>query len=170
MPFPGWLRFALRRAYPPKPSLLNADSPPPGGSAFLYYRMSAYTRFLRALRSRVLTAMALILIALSSGPASATMFYWDVDGSDSGNTTGGANLGGTGTWDALASNWWDGLNPLNSWLNSPDDSAVFTYAYPALGIPSNFGVTVAGGRGHHRRDFVSSQRLHAQWGSHHLGW
>lgn len=98
------------------------------------------------------------------------MFYWDVDGSDSGNTTGGANLGGTGTWDALASNWWDGLNPLNSWLNSPDDSAVFTYAYPALGIPSNFGVTVAGGRGHHRRDFVSSQRLHAQWGSHHLGW
>lgn len=89
--------------------------------------------------------MALILIALSSGPASATLFYWDVDGSDSGNTTGGANLGGTGTWDALASNWWDGLNPLNSWLNSPDDSAVFTYAYPALGIPSNFGVTVAGG-------------------------
>ncbi|MBL9156005.1 MAG: autotransporter-associated beta strand repeat-containing protein [Verrucomicrobiales bacterium] len=107
--------------------------------------MSAYTRFLRALRSRILTAMALILIALSSGPASATLFYWDVDGSDSGNTTGGANLGGTGTWDALASNWWDGLNPLNSWLNSPDDSAVFTYAYPALGIPSNFGVTVAGG-------------------------
>lgn len=90
-----------------------ADLPPPGRAAFPYYYMSAYTRFLRALRSRVLTAMALVLIALSSGPASATLFYWDIDGNDAGNSVNGTGLGGTGTWDALSSNWWDGLNPLN---------------------------------------------------------
>ena len=41
-------------------------------------------------------------------PAVAAM-YWDNDANASGNNTStGANLGGTGTWDAWSSNWFNG--------------------------------------------------------------
>ncbi len=37
--------------------------------------------------------------------------YWDPDASVTGNTTAGANLGGTGTWNTSAVNWWNGAAP-----------------------------------------------------------
>ena len=47
-----------------------------------------------------------------------------MDGSTAGNTINGAGLGGTGTWDTSASNWWDQTN-LGAWPNLTTDTAVF---------------------------------------------
>jgi hypothetical protein len=60
----------------------------------------------------------------------AADLYWDPDGSAAGNTllngsgTGGAGLGGVGTWDAAASSWWNGASN-SAWTNSTADRAIF---------------------------------------------
>src|SRR5438105_15777525 len=50
--------------------------------------------------------------------------YWDADGTATGNNAStGANLGGTGNWDA-AGKWFDGVSSDVSWNSATD--AVFT--------------------------------------------
>ena len=57
-------------------------------------------------------------------------FYWDADATAAGNSsTTGAGLGGNGTWDTGATDWWNGTSDV-TWANavSPYDTAVFTGA------------------------------------------
>src|SRR6187431_3358204 len=66
--------------------------------------------------------IASALLAITPLPALAAL-YWDADGSTAANDTStGANLGGSGNWDA-AGKWFNGSADV-SW-SSPDD-AVFT--------------------------------------------
>jgi len=106
--------------------------------------MSTYSRFTRFLRSRFFSALAIVIIGFSSGPASAATLYWDTDSSLLGNQVDGAGLGGSGAWDTSAFSWWD-LSSLAAWNNAAIDDAVFTYAYPSLGLPVPSAVTIDGG-------------------------
>ncbi len=56
-----------------------------------------------------------------SNAFSATL-YWDTDGSTSGNSSiNGANLGGSGSWNTNAANWWDtGLGTPQFWADGSD--------------------------------------------------
>src|ERR1043165_3181715 len=79
------------------------------------------TRILRPRRIPLLITIALVVIG--SLPSRAAL-YWDSDGSTSGNNAStGANLGGTGNWDA-AGKWFDGVSSDISWTSATD--AVFT--------------------------------------------
>ncbi|WP_395741588.1 autotransporter-associated beta strand repeat-containing protein [Prosthecobacter sp.] len=65
-------------------------------------------------------------------PAGAATLYWDVDTLAAGDSTDGTGLGGTGTWDLLTSNWWDGTS-LGTWPNTGADGVVFSA--PATLLP-----------------------------------
>jgi autotransporter-associated beta strand protein len=58
----------------------------------------------------------------------AAPFYWDADGSASGNDTSGTDLGGSGIWDTSSALWWDGVSITNDnvWNNAGLDTAIFT--------------------------------------------
>ena len=88
----------------------------------------------------VLSLVFTSLIA-TSGPVSADSFYWDPDGSTSGNNEDGSNLGGSGTWDTSTGLWWD-LSSLGTWSNGLEDQAIFTYDFPSLGLPVANTVTL----------------------------
>lgn len=78
----------------------------------------------------------------------AADYYWDSDGSNAGNNIDGTNLGGTGSWNVLFSNWWPvPPNTLTPWGNTSSDRAIFTYAFPSVpyAIPTPFTVTVDSG-------------------------
>ena len=67
-----------------------------------------------------------LLAALGfGGVARAGTLYWDTDGSIAGNNAStGANLGGSGIWNAANSNWWDTtIGTLQPWTDGND--AVF---------------------------------------------
>lgn len=88
--------------------------------------------------------MIVLLFAWQVGsPPQAATVYWDTDGSTSGNNLDGTNLGGTGTWDTSAPRWWD-TSSLVIWPNTNADRAIFTYAFPTLGIPALNTVTLSG--------------------------
>lgn len=88
--------------------------------------------------------MIVLLFAWQVGsPPQAATVYWDTDGSTTGNNINGTNLGGTGTWDTISSNWWD-TSSLVAWPNTNADRAIFTYAFPTLGIPALNTVTLSG--------------------------
>lgn len=90
-------------------------------------------------------ALSLVALIASSGPASAADFYWDVDGTDVGNVVDGTNLGGTGTWNLGNTNWWPvPAGALTTWGNTSADHAIFTDAFPSLGIPTAHTVTLSG--------------------------
>ena len=58
--------------------------------------------------------------------ATDTNFYWDTDGSATGDTISGAHLGGTGTWDLSTANCWDGASAsLGLWPNHTTDNAIY---------------------------------------------
>jgi autotransporter-associated beta strand protein len=70
-------------------------------------------------------AITAALLGTAAVQSPATTFYWDADGSDVGNSTAGANLGGIGTWDTASSLWWD-LASDTTWGNTSADIAIFT--------------------------------------------
>ena len=61
---------------------------------------------------------AVVASALVSSSVSAVSLTWDSD-----PTTGGAQ-DGSGTWDSVSTNWWDGANNTN-WTSANPDSAIF---------------------------------------------
>ncbi len=95
----------------------------------------------RCLAIFMVVIMASWQIAL---PLQGATIYWDPDASTTGNNVDGTNLGGTGTWDTTTALWWD-TSSLAVWPNTSADTAIFTYAYPGLGIPTPFTVTLASG-------------------------
>jgi autotransporter-associated beta strand protein len=94
-------------------------------------------------RRTIGTFLCALLLAWQTGqPLLATTYYWDTDGSTTGNdAVTGVGLGGTGTWDTATSNWWDTAT-LGTWVNGGGDTAVFTG--PAVGIPTLNTVTLSG--------------------------
>jgi hypothetical protein len=86
---------------------------------------------------------ALALFSFFSNWGMAASFYWDADTIAAGNnSTTGSNLGGSGSWDNLATaNWWDGASAGDSmWDDSAGKGAIFwgtggtvTLARPAHG-------------------------------------
>jgi autotransporter-associated beta strand protein len=92
-------------------------------------------------------------------PLQAAAFYWDADASVTGNTTVGVNLGGTGSWDTTTTNWWDGTAGTDqAWPNTITnaDQAVFSGAFPSLGIPAASTVTLSSGILANNLSFVRS--------------
>lgn len=89
-------------------------------------------------------------------PLQAAAFYWDADGSDAGNNAlTGANLGGAGAWNTSNSFWWD-LSSFSTWPASGANEAIFTGAYPALGIPVKNLITLDSGITANKLTFVRS--------------
>jgi len=67
--------------------------------------------------------------------ASAGTMYWDSDGSATGNSTSGSNIGGAGTWDTTSPNWWtSGAGSDAAWSNSNADTAVFAGTAGTVGV------------------------------------
>jgi autotransporter-associated beta strand protein len=87
---------------------------------------------------------ALVSIWQVCQPLQAATYYWDADGSASGNSLDGTGLGGTGSWDTSLLNWWDAAS-LVPWPAASTDTAVFSGAYPALGLPAVSTVTLSSG-------------------------
>ena len=93
--------------------------------------------------------------------ANAALVYWDSDANGTGNTTAGAGLGGSGSWNNSTSgspllNWWPGTGTTDqSWVNANNDTAVFvgtagtvtlTDAITAGGLTfSTAGYVISGG-------------------------
>lgn len=77
-------------------------------------------------------------------PLQAATLYWDVDADATGNIIDGTGLGGTGSWDTTALNWWDTAG-LVAWPSASTDTAVFSGAFPSLGIPAAKTVTLSSG-------------------------
>ena len=73
-----------------------------------------------------MVAAALLGVGVSRAPqAKAANLYWDSDvTSGNNNISTGAGLGGAGTWDTTASEWFNGTSN-QSWSNSALDVAYF---------------------------------------------
>src|SRR4051812_25699743 len=64
---------------------------------------------------------------LSSSVVRAGTLYWDPDADATSNDIStGASLGGTGTWDTVTPNWFDGTSSDVTWTNANNDNAVFS--------------------------------------------
>ncbi len=69
----------------------------------------------------------------TSGPIAGADFYWDADLDVTGNNIDGTNLGGGGTWDLSAFQWWPvPAGALVQWPDTNADRAIFTHAFAAL--------------------------------------
>jgi autotransporter-associated beta strand protein len=92
-------------------------------------------------------AVAFLVLALAStsGPVhlAAADYYWDTDGTDTGNNLDGTGLGGTGTWNTSTANWWSAA-PLVAWPNLSTDRAIFSGPFVA-GSPTLNTVTLSSG-------------------------
>ena len=73
-----------------------------------------------------MVAAALLGVGISRAPqAKAANLYWDNDATFTGNNIStGAGLGGTGSWDTTAQNWFNGTSDI-AWSNSALDIAYF---------------------------------------------
>ena len=73
-----------------------------------------------------MVAAALLGVGVSRAPqAKAANLYWDADGSTVGNNiSNGSSLGGTASWDAAATRWFDG-STMVAWDNANFDVANF---------------------------------------------
>jgi autotransporter-associated beta strand protein len=90
-----------------------------------------------------MVAAAIFGVGVASAPkAQAANLYWDADGTSTDNSIAGAgaNIGGTGTWDASATRWFNETTNI-AWANSSDDTAYFIGPAPALG--SSYAVDLA---------------------------
>ncbi len=95
-----------------------------------------------AQRARALCAGFFLLIA----PFSYAQIFWDADGSAIGNSTAGANLGGSGSWNTTLGNWWNGLAPAtNPWPNLATNTAVFSGTAGTVTINTGASGVQAGG-------------------------
>lgn len=84
--------------------------------------------YLRAYRTFISSWLILLMAFWQvAQPLQAATFYWDVDGNAAGNTIDGTGLGGSGTWDTTATNWWNQTTNV-VWPNSVVDTAVFSGA------------------------------------------
>lgn len=77
-------------------------------------------------------------------PLQAATLYWDADADATGNNIDGTGLGGTGIWNTSLLNWWDAAS-LVAWPAASTDTAVFSGAFPTLGIPAAKTVTLSNG-------------------------
>jgi fibronectin-binding autotransporter adhesin len=75
----------------------------------------------------ILVLSILGLLGFASSSLQAANRYWDPDLTASGNNSStGAGLGGTGTWDnGATANWWDGASTDLVWQVSNTDDAFF---------------------------------------------
>jgi fibronectin-binding autotransporter adhesin len=90
-----------------------------------------------------LMMIALMLTWQVGQPLQAATYYWDSDGSDSGNLVDGTNLGGIGTWDIGTPNWWPVPAAADTtWGNTSADIAIFSGPFSAL--PTLNTVTLSG--------------------------
>ena len=78
------------------------------------------------LRIHHAVCLLLILTGMSVTRSSAATFYWDADATAAGNATDGTGLGGSGTWDVVSPQWWDGVSANTAWPDSVNDTAVFS--------------------------------------------
>lgn len=70
------------------------------------------------------TVNAIVFVG-TPGAVDAATYYWDADGSTTGNnSTNGTGLGGNGIWNTTSMFWWDGTNPTTAWTNP--NTAVFS--------------------------------------------
>jgi fibronectin-binding autotransporter adhesin len=83
-------------------------------------------------------AVSLAGLQLGFAPPStqAATLYWDTDASTAGNSSDGTGLGGSGTWDVVTGNWWDG-SVLTTWPNSGADVAIFSSPFAALPVATS---------------------------------
>jgi autotransporter-associated beta strand protein len=89
-------------------------------------------------------------------PLQAANFYWDADGSNTSNdAVTGLNLGGAGNWDTSSNLWWD-LSSMGTWPSTGNHTAIFTGAYPTLGLPVSNAVTLASGTTANQIQFLRS--------------
>src|SRR5437016_5448488 len=78
---------------------------------------------LRAKTGVFLIALPLLVLGNNWPVAQAVTLYWDKDANAANNnTTTGAGLGGTGTWDTSSLNWFNGSADA-AWVSGSD--AVF---------------------------------------------
>ena len=100
------------------------------------------SRFVSLFRA---TAAVVAMLGLSFGSIPLTVtaadVYWDPDLSAVSNTISGNSIGGNGTWDTTALQWWDGNVTNANWVNGNNDTAIFSYPLPA-NIPSFFTTTL----------------------------
>ena len=101
------------------------------------------------------TGLLLFTFSLWSVQVRGATVFWDADVNATGNNIDGTGLGGTGTWDTSISNWWD-LSSLGLWPDTNADIAVFSYAYPSLGLPVVNTVTLETGLTANRLQFNRS--------------
>jgi autotransporter-associated beta strand protein len=83
-----------------------------------------------AVRKHILAGSVALLAAvlLPTAEVNAATYYWDADGTATGdNAILGTNLGGAGTWDTSSLLWFNSLTGTDvAWPNLATDTAVFT--------------------------------------------
>src|SRR4051812_32252069 len=93
------------------------------------FRPSPATRRARPLGTSLArcTSVSAICSALlaAAGTATAATYYWDADATVTLNALDGTGLGGTGNWDNLLLNWWNGSSADVVWPNTTADTAIF---------------------------------------------
>ncbi|HEY1051827.1 MAG TPA: hypothetical protein VGE39_18780, partial [Prosthecobacter sp.] len=83
---------------------------------------------LRRRAGRPVTALMLLLVPFWAVQSQGATLYWDSDTAAAGNNaTTGAGLGGAGSWDTAALQWWNPIIPGVdvAWNNLSMDTAVF---------------------------------------------
>ena len=85
------------------------------------------SRKFSALSGSILKLAASVLL-LGAASLPAAVVYWDADGNAIGNdSSSGAGLGGSGTWNPSNSNWWDGSSASDAAFPvTGTDTAIFT--------------------------------------------
>src|SRR5438067_1623347 len=74
----------------------------------------------RKLKAISASALAFPVLAALVPAARAATLYWDADGSATGDNTGtGAGLGGSATWSATSTNWFNGASVV-AWTAGSD--------------------------------------------------
>ena len=84
---------------------------------------------------RFTSALASCVALLASTTSARADRLWDSDLSAIGNSTAGANLGGSGVWNTALGNWWNGASAINGpWPNGFSETAIFSGAAGTVNI------------------------------------
>jgi autotransporter-associated beta strand protein len=129
------------------PFLSSRPHFPPNFSIFFIMSRQPYPtlQVLRQNRLWISRFLAVFMALWQIGqPLQGATFYWDTDGSGTGNLIDGTNLGGIGAWDTTISNWWPvPAGALTTWGNTSSDIAIFNG--PTGSIPTLNTVTLSSG-------------------------